>query len=399
MKIKILILFLSLVSFASAEDISFSDLVKLASDDIGKSIVVDRSLVKSDYIVDFDFSKKLKKGDIFEFLQSVLDQNNMFFEPKGSGYIIRKDNYVTEPVTVPELPVIPDNQKVYYYSYRIKNITNQDVVRVMSIFTDEFKESIKFTYLKQSDMIAYRSTKAMHQKIRRMLLSCDNTVISRTIRITLFTTNRSKLLSYGSNIRAFNYDFSSQIDGILSALKSGNSQRFNIKDSASLSFSLFALQGRGLAKINQEPTLLVTNGIKANVDYVKNISYKVSSVTRKENVETTTDQLKYRDVGFKLSILPKIKDNWVYLDLNLISEELLTPPDNQTPVTQKISYKNSLKVYKGKPVLLTGLKKTSQIIQKDGVPILGDLPFIGELFKKKKVQNDMQNINILVEVL
>ena len=398
---KILIyLVVSVFTLLHAEYVSFADLVKLASKDIGKNIYLEGSIKKKDYLIDIDFSKNPKHGDIFAFLESVLADNNLYLQESenGNNYYIRKDNYISTPVTLPELPIVPDNQKTYYYSYRIKNITNVDVVKVMSIFTDELNNPIKYTYLSQSDIIAYRSTKSMHQKIKRMLVKSDNTVRQSTIKITLFTTNKNNFKSYGSNIRAFSYDLDSSLFGVLSALKSSNSQRFDIKDQFNFSMTLFALQGRGLANIVQEPTLFITNGSKTSVNYVKNVAYKESTTTFKDNTQTTTDQIKYRDIGFSINVLPKIKDNWVYLDLSLVSEELLSLKDN-IPLTQKISYRSKVKVYKGKPVLLTGLKKTSEKIERDGVPLLSDLPWIGELFKKRSRQIDEQNINILIEVL
>jgi len=394
---KVLVLLISLFVLVSAEEINFSELVKLASEDLGKNIYLDKNL--KDYRVEFNIVDHQKKGEIYKFLEIVLLENDMFMQWSNGGfYFIRQKDKVVEPITLPELPIIPDDQQTHYYSYKIKNITNEDVVKVMSIFTDEFKNPIRYTYLAQSDMIAYSSTKEMHIKIKRMLQKADNTVLQSRVKITLFTTSKNKFKEYGSRIRTLGYEFDGTLDGIFSAMRSGSQSQFNLKDSFTFNFSLFALKGYGLADIKQEPTLFLTNGTRTSVDYVKNVAYKESTTTYKDNVKTISDQIKYRDIGFKISVLPKIKDNWVYIDLSLISEELISLKDN-IPLTQKISYKSKVKIYKGKPILLTGLKKTSERIERDGVPILSDLPWVGELFKKRKSHHDEQNINILIEVL
>ena len=54
---------------------------------------------------------------------------------------------------------------------------------------------------------------------------------------------------------------------------------------------------------------------------------------------------------------------------------------------------------KGKPILLTGIKKVSKHFEKDGIPILSDIPVLGQLFKQKSTKNEEQNINILIEVI
>jgi type II secretory pathway component GspD/PulD (secretin) len=97
-------------------------------------------------------------------------------------------------------------------------------------------------------------------------------------------------------------------------------------------------------------------------------------------------------------INPKIKGNSVFLNLELVSEELLNQNDNK-PITQKITYKNYVKVKRGKPILLTGIKKVSQSLERDGVPILSDLPIIGQLFKSRSKKDSELNINIMIELV
>ena len=396
MKQMILVMVLFLTTNTQAENYSFKDLAKIVSADIKTNIYIDKEL--EDYKIDMELEEYREPGQTYEFFKIVLLENSMkmVYNKKGNFYYVSYDNGTIDDIQARVLPAkpIPNSlDRNEYYSYRIKNITNKDVVKVMSIF------DVKFTYLEQSDIIAYSATKIQHKSISRMLKSSDNTVSSATIKITLFTTNYNKMISYGSNIRAFDFSFDSSLNGIFSALKNGNSQKFNIQDKASFNFSLFAMKGRGLVNVYQEPTILVTNGIKAKVNYVKTLAYKTSSSTIVDNQQRDTTQLEYRDIGFKIEIVPKISDKWVFLDLNLISEELLTQDDNQVPVTQKISYKNSIKIYRNKPVLLTGLKKSSQFYEKNGIPLLQDIPVLGEIFKSKRKEKKNEYINIMIEVI
>lgn len=384
----------SLFVFGYSHYISFPDLAGLASKDIGKKISLSNNVKEIDFDVDIDLSKDYDKGELFRLFKSFLNQNHMFLEDIGNGYVVRKDNYIAEPVTLPELPDIPESSKKHYYMYKIRHITNQDVARVLSIFTDEFGEPIKYVYLKQSDLIAYASTPAMHHKIKKMLALSDNTVLQRMVKITFFSIDDTRLKEYGSEIKALSYglDFSSE-----NIFGKGRAT-MNLTDALNFKFLVRALQGRNIANVYQEPKLFLTNGVKTSVSFVKNVGYKESTTVIKDNIQTIQDSIKYRDVGFKLSIIPKIKKDWVYLDLSIVSETLISLKDN-IPLTNKVTYQSNVKVYAGKPLLLSGLKKSSERIEKNGVPLLSAVPFLGSLFKNRKDNGSSQTISILIEVL
>jgi len=282
---------------------------------------------------------------------------------------------------------------VHYYHYKIRNITNEDVVNVMKIFP-----TVKFTYLKQSDIIAYSATEPVHKEVLSLLKKADNKVKSKTIRITIFTVNKDRAKEYGSKISKIGIGFDYHVDNFVSSLLSSVTRDFVLGDVASFSFLLYAMEHYGVADIQQSPTLLVTNGKKTLVNSVLNVPYKESTTTTKDTRTTTRDQIKYRDIGLVVNVDPKIKGNSVFLDLNLISEELLSEKDNK-PITQKITYHNFVTVKPGKPILLTGIKKVSKTYEKAGVPILSSIPIIGELFKYQTKKHSELNINIMIELV
>ena len=158
------------------------------------------------------------------------------------------------------------------------------------------------------------------------------------------------------------------------------------------------MEAYSVANISQSPTVRLTNGVKSTVTSVMNVPYLKTTSTVDAQTNSVTEQYDYKDIGLQINILPKIKNDWVYLNLNLISEELISLDDDK-PITQKITYKNSVKLTKGKPILLTGIKKVSKHFEKSGIPLLQAFPLIGQLFRKKSVRNEEQNINILIEVI
>ncbi|MEA2047291.1 MAG: hypothetical protein U9O64_02455 [Campylobacterota bacterium] len=391
---KIIIVLICLSSILLSQQISFKELTKLASQDLQKNIYLDKDI--KDYKVEFNIVDHQKRGEIYEFYKIVLFDNDLFlqYNKNGNFYFITQKNEVVEPTVLPPKPIPFEEDKIRYYSYKIKNITNQDVVNTMKIFPD----IVKYVHLQQSDMIAYSATKEQHTQIKTMLRKSDNKSREALVKITLFATQKDKLISYGSKLEAFNFNLDSSYVSILDTLISQKTTDKKLNYSANFGFTLFALAGHGAVDIYQEPTIRVTNGKEATVTSGQTIGYKESTITYQENTQTSSEQIKYRDVGIKIKVFPKIKDNWVHLDLNIISEELLSLEDN-IPLTQKITYQSSVTVKKKQPVLLTGIKKTSMKYERDGIPLLQDLPYIGELFKSQTKQNENQTINILIEVL
>lgn len=378
--IKILICLISIsVICVAGEVITFKQLTDLASKDIGRTIFLDKDI--EDYSVEINLVDHHDRGEIYEFFKVVLFEHNLELQhnKRGDFYFIKNS--------------IDESIELNYYTYHIKNITNEDVVNAMSIF-----KNVKYKYLKQSDMIAYSSTALDHEQIHSILSSADNEVLHQTIKITLFSINKKKFRDMGSTINSFKYDFDGVFDGIFEAFRSGDSSQFSLSDTASLSFSLHALGGHSIADIFQEPVIRLTNGVSSSVKSVVNVPYLRTTATVDSTTNAVTQQYDYKDIGLQINIEPKIKDDWIYLKLNLISDELISLDDDK-PITQKIAYENTIKVSKGSPILLTGIKKTSKQVTKDGIPYLSDVPILGELFKKEVLSNDQQNINILIEVL
>ena len=385
---RIVALALSISVFAAADPIPFRDLTRLVAHDLNRNIYVDKDI--KDYTVDLDIPDHAKRGELYEFYKIVLFEHDLKlqFNKRGKFYFVSK-------LTKRELAGSDKyaDSVLHYYHYKIRNITNEDVVNVMKIFP-----TVKFTYLKQSDIIAYSATAPVHREVLQLLKRADNKVRSKMIRLTIFTLNKDRAKEYGSKISKIGIGFNYSVKNLFASLISSATRAFSLSDVSSFAFLLYAMEHYGVANIEQSPTLLITNGKKTMVNSVLNIPYKESSVTTKDSRTVTHDQIGYRDVGLVVNVDPKIKGNTVYLDLNLVSEELLSDKD-KTPITQKITYHNFVTVKPGKPILLTGIKKVSQTYEKDGVPILSSIPIIGELFKYQTKKHSQLNINIMIELV
>jgi len=387
---KKIIIFITLLSvMLLSQEIDFRELAKLASEDLQKNIYIDKDI--DGYVVDFNIAEHQKRGELYEYFKLMLDDNNLSlqYNKRGDFYYVR-DKIVPPPPPAPPKKIHSELKK-HYYTYKIRNITNIDVLDSLEIFED-----IKYKYLKQSDIIAYSATKSQHKEIRKILKRADRSVLSKSVKITIFSVNKNRLKDVGTRFNKFGFSIGSKAQD---SLLSNSSNILNLTNSFEIDAYLTALESRGITTISQSPTILLSNGIEATLDSVANIRYSLGSSSVSNTAgSTTSENYQYKDVGLKIKIKPKIKKRFVYLNLSLVSEDLINM-DNDNPMVGKISYKNSFKVKRGKPLLLTGINKTIIKNLKSSVPFLSKLPLLGFMFKGKSLSKEEQNVNILIEVL
>lgn len=389
---KVLVLFISLLVVVSADTVSFKQLTSLVSSDIKKNIYLDKDI--KDYSVDINFADYAKDGQLYEFYKIVLFDHDLImkYNRQGDFYYISYRKKKLEPSVLPPQPVPSPVDRLHYYVYKIHNITNQDVIDCMGIF-----EGVKFHYLKQSDMIAYSATVEDHRQIQRILKMADNKVMSRSIKITIFSVDKNKLSETGSKINKFGFTFSSA--AVYSLFDTGTSHNYFFKSGFDADMYLSYLEREGITTVKHSPTILLSNGVEADINSVANVRYVVGvAEVDNQNNNTVRENYEYKDIGLKIKIKPKIKNNWVYLDLSLVSEEFISF-EKDNPITGKISYHNSFKIVKGHPLLLTGINKSVIKVKGSGIPFLRDIPVLKELFSGKDSSSQQSNINILIEVL
>ena len=392
MKALLYLISFSVFALADMQTITFRELTKLVSLDLHKTILLDKDIPK--YQLEYNNADYNKPGQLYEFYKIVLFDNNLklTYNKKGDFYYVKK--IYNNPTTVPVLPPKPIpslKDELHYYTYKIRNITNKDVIDCMSIFPD-----IKYKYLAQSDMIAYSATLEQHKQIDKILKSADNKVISRSIKITIFSVDKNKLKQSGTTINQFGLSFSLNV---ALNLVDSITKTYTFNGGFDIDLFMTYLNRYGIIKVKHSPTILLTNGVEATINSVANIRY-VTGVAQVDNSNNNTvrENYQYQDVGLKIKMIPKVTSKWVYIDLSLVSEELLSyQPDN--PVIGKVSYHNSFKVVKGHPLLLTGINKTVLKKSNNSIPGLSNIPILGLLFKGKDTDITESNINILIDVL
>lgn len=112
----------------------------------------------------------------------------------------------------------------------------------------------------------------------------------------------------------------------------------------------------------------------------------------------------YKSVGLKLKVTPHITDNEritldLYQEVNSILSEGKIDADTSSyvpPTLGKRDITTKVTVYDGKTIVVGGLISNNSTKTETKVPILGDIPLLGWLFKKKSVTNEKKNLLIFI---
>ena len=173
----------------------------------------------------------------------------------------------------------------------------------------------------------------------------------------------------------------------------------NYGDSFGLSVVARALQSRADTNIVSTPNLITLDNEEAKIIVGSNVPFITGQYTNTGSSTTSPFQtIERKDVGITLRIRPQIGENGtVRMTLFQESSSLAagTAPGTSSagPTTNKKSIESTVVVDDGQIIVLGGLIEDTVTVDKSKVPLLGDIPFFGAMFRTetrtKKRTNQM----------
>jgi len=150
------------------------------------------------------------------------------------------------------------------------------------------------------------------------------------------------------------------------------------------------------AKVLTNPKLIVLNNKEADIEIVEEIPY-VSDRTTSADGTATTVTVSYKEVGLKLKVRPQInRDGTIVLDV--------TPEQNfrtgedviGTPVLNTSKAKTIMILRSGETAVIGGLIREAETKTEVKIPILGDIPVLGYLFKSIIRNKERHELTIFI---
>ncbi len=157
-----------------------------------------------------------------------------------------------------------------------------------------------------------------------------------------------------------------------------------------------AFQGDADVNILSTPQILTTDNEEAEIIVGENRPFVTQSQTSTEG-GSTIQTFEFRDVGVTLRITPHISPNR-FVRMKIFQEILnfVSEPEVGAVVTTKRQASTSVTVEDGQTVVIGGLIRDDTVKTVSKVPLLGDIPILGTLFRSEREAKTKTNLLIFI---
>ncbi len=160
-----------------------------------------------------------------------------------------------------------------------------------------------------------------------------------------------------------------------------------------LDLQIEALVTEGKANILSTPKILALDNEMAEIVVGEDLPYQQ---TTKVQTGEVMSNVAFRSVGVKLAVRPHINsDDFIMLEVKPEVSSLKEWVDGMPVVTTKEAT-SKLVVKDGETIVIGGIIADSGTEKLNKVPLLGDLPFVGPLFRKKMTENRKTELLIFI---
>jgi type IV pilus assembly protein PilQ len=168
----------------------------------------------------------------------------------------------------------------------------------------------------------------------------------------------------------------------------------------SLDVELSAMQEEGRGEVVSNPRIVTANQREGVIKQGKEIGYVTISGGGGAGGAATAN-VQFKEVVLELKVTPTItQDNRVFLNMNVKKDEVqefmnVTNYGN-VPVINRREINTAVLVDDGQTVVIGGVYEFSDRSSIAKVPFLGDIPFLGNLFKKRGRNKDKAELLVFV---
>jgi general secretion pathway protein D len=164
-----------------------------------------------------------------------------------------------------------------------------------------------------------------------------------------------------------------------------------------------ALQTQANTNIVSTPNLITLDNEEAKIVVGENVPFITGQFTNTGTATTSPFQtIERKDVGITLRIKPQIGEGGtvrmtIYQEQSAVKATTAAGTSNAGPSTTKRSIESTVVVDDGAILVLGGLISETYTDTKAQVPLLGDIPFLGALFRSEKREKNRSNLMVFLK--
>lgn len=363
----------------------------------------------------------LKYADVNRVFSQIANVLNSLYPAKIYKYKLIKNSSLNEIIAVAPKKILKDLDKVVEkfdkksisadMSTEIITLKNTDVNSIIRVLIQIIREKYKtskdkpsVTADKETNSLIILATKEQLEILKKIINALDVPkqqvyVKARILEISDIKAskigNEFGLVGGVANASSGIYTLSANLGG--SALAFNPSDLGisipNLKRGLALGVTVNLLETLGAAKKLSEPSVLCINNTPSTIYVGKTVSMLTGKTTSTSTSESYTRQ----DIGLTLKVKPRIdSDNKVSLNVQAVIEDLLPGSQTTLPITSKRQLNTTAIVKNGQSIILGGLVRDNDDLTTKKIPLLGDIPILGRLFRDDSANKDKTTIVILL---
>lgn len=353
----------------------------------------------SDGLISID----VKNGDLSDLLRSIAEQS-------GLNIVLFGGNHQLVDLRIDDVPVEEALQMILSgtrYTFRKEKdvyligdksinspssalLTRNEVVHLKYLQAEKVPAMLPNIFpatnikvIKELNALAVTGTQQDIEDLKEYLNSIDKKIPQIVVEAIIIEVNRresdSPLFKFG--IRA-NEKEGGQV--LLDSLLGKLTYSSVIKLTPEFYLTLEDLVSQGVANLKAKPKITTLNGHQAKINVGKVQYYKVVSSSDKDDESKTQTEYQSINAGITLDVIPWVSSTGeITLELHPSISNLGTPAADGPPGISQRQIDTTVRVKSGETIVIGGLIQDDQSETLDKVPLLGDLPWIGQLFQQK----------------
>lgn len=364
--------------------------------DSSGNFIID-SIPKDSYIIKVSADSFEDKGEIIQ-----ADKKNNAI----NIFLTRLDVENEKPIS--DFKIINIGDKILYSN--LFNLNEANGTEIVKSLKDLYNDEIKITLNESTNQILVIASKEILLNIQDMLNSFDKKVKQVRIESEIVDVSNNLFDELGFEWAYGNKEQSNNNFSLNLLNPSGgvfNITRQFTNPSSLLSFSFKFLETNNDLHISSVPTLTIESGKSGEFKVSEEIV--VGEKTKKEGKKIISEPM-FKEAGIIMKVKPIVTDNQeIILEIELevsdfkFKESLKRSDINSGTVNaqggSKIgrTIKTRVRLKNEETILIGGLKRTLKNNSLNKVPVIGDIPVIGNLFKKETNKRESSDMYIKIK--
>lgn len=175
---------------------------------------------------------------------------------------------------------------------------------------------------------------------------------------------------------------------------------FGYLEDGNLIAALRAVTSRNRSNIMSTPTIVALDNEEASLLVGQNVPFITGSSTSSgADVTNPFQTVERQDVGITLKVTPRINQgDSITLDINQTTENVVQNEESGAVdlVTEKTEITTSALIKDGQVLVLGGLIREDDVETHSQVPLLGDIPIIGRVFRSHSTDKAKNNLMVFI---